>query len=80
MTIVQLGDYVRFRDGHAPEALKGRERDLGIVIALVPHDGADEWPVVQFDGHRTAALSPALLEVVGEAWPAQDYAAGASRA
>ena len=80
MTTIQLGDYVRFREGHAPDAMKGRERDLGTVIALVPHHKDEHWPVVQFDGYRTAALAPGMLEVVGEAWPAADFAAGASRA
>ena len=77
---IQLGDYVRFRAGMAPKALEGRERDLGTVIALVPHRKDEQWPVVQFDGYRTAGLSPNMLEVVGEAWPAQDFAARASRA
>lgn len=77
---IQLGDYVRFREGHVPEALQGRERDLGIVIALVPHRKDEQWPVVQFDGYRTAAVAPGVLDVVGGDWPAQDFAAGATKA
>ena len=77
---IQLGDYGRFRPGKAPEALKGRERDLGTVVALVSQTGPEPWPVVQFEGYRTAALSPGLLEVVGEAWPGGGSATGATKA
>ena len=67
---VQLGDVVRFRVGRAPDAMKGRERDLGTVVVLISYGGPEPWPEVQFDGYRTAALAPGLLEVVGEAGPA----------
>ena len=64
---VQFGDHVRFRASQAPEAMKGREDDVGVVVALLTETGPEPWPVVQFDGYRSAALQPGMVEVIGEA-------------
>ena len=68
---VQLGDHVRFRAGMSPEALKGRDRDIGIVVGFDRHLGPEPAPLVQFETYR-AAILPGLLEVVGEPIPARD--------
>ena len=70
---IQLGDHVRFRAGMTPEALKGRERDVGIVIAFERQVGPGIWPVVQFETYRTTAIAPGLLEVVGEPSSTHDH-------
>ena len=69
---IQLRDHVRFRAGMAPEALKGRERDVGVVIAFERQVGPGTWPVVQFETYLSAAIAPGLLEVVGEPSSARD--------
>ncbi len=60
----QLGDHVRFRGGKAIEAMRGRKRHVGVIVALVPELGPEPWPVVQFNGYRTAALQSGMLEGV----------------
>lgn len=67
---VQLGDYVRFRPGMAPDALHERERDVGIVVALLPQPGPGALAVAIFDGYRSPPISPDVFEVVGEPMPA----------
>ena len=70
---IRLGDFVRFRSGKAPDALKGRERDLGTVVSLVPRGGPEPWPIVQFKGYQTSELQPGLVDVIGEAaWPTRN--------
>lgn len=62
---IQLGDYVRFRDGQAPEALQGREHELGVVIALVIQEGSEPWPLAQFESYRSVASDSSSLRLVG---------------
>ncbi len=64
--VFQLGDRVRFRGGMAMEAMRGRKRRVGVVVALVAEIGPEPWIVVQFGGYRSPALQPAMLESVTE--------------
>ena len=70
----ELGDRVRFRGGMAIEAMRGRKRRVGVVVALVAEPGPEPWRVVQFGSYRSPALQPAMLEAVGNSGAGGDDA------
>ena len=63
----QIGDRVRFRDGQAPAALRGREDAIEMVIVLVTRGGSERWPIVHFGNYITTVMPPGLLDVVESA-------------